>query len=189
MTRYGKIDEANKTISLNLPEGTDLSAITPAVTHTGTEVKINGASFDGSGSFDFTNSETTPLTLTVANSNFDLHTPYKVTITARKSLENYITSYKLGDAEGVINGNSIAITIPYAMDLAAVKPEITISEFASLTAPAALQEGENTYTVTSEDGKVRTYTVTITRTPVATGNRILSFAYLRLQPYHRRHGL
>lgn len=60
VTRYGKIDEANKTISLNLPEGTDLSAITPAVTHTGTEVKINGASFDGSGSFDFTNSETSP---------------------------------------------------------------------------------------------------------------------------------
>ena len=73
---------------------------------------------------DFTNSETSPLTLTVTNSKFDLHTDYKVTITARKSSENHITSYKLGDAEGVINGDSIAITIPYAMDLAAVKPEI-----------------------------------------------------------------
>lgn len=176
-TRYAKIDETNKTISLNLPEGTDLRAITPVVTHTGTEVKINGESFDGSGSFDFTNSEISPLTLTVTNSNFKLHTDYKVTITARKSSENHITSYKLGDAEGVINGDSIAITIPYAMDLAAVKPEITISEFASLTAPAALQEGENTYTVTSEDGNVRTYTVTITRTPVATGTQILSFTY------------
>ena len=51
VTRYGKIDETKKTISLNLPEGTDLRAITPVVTHTGTEVKINGASFDGSGSF------------------------------------------------------------------------------------------------------------------------------------------
>ena len=177
VTRYGKIDETNKTISLNLPEDTDLRAITPVVTHTGTEVKINGASFTGSGSFDFTNSESMPLTLTVTNSNFKLHTDYKVTITARKSSENHITSYKLGDAEGVINGDSIAITIPYAMDLAAVKPEITISEFASLTAPAALQEGENTYTVTSEDGNVRTYTVTITRTPVATGTQILSFTY------------
>lgn len=177
VTRYGKIDETNKTISLNLPEGTDLRAITPVITHTGTEVKINGESFDGSGSFDFTNSESTPLTLTVANSNFDLHTAYKVTITARKSSENYITAYKLGDAEGVINGDSIAITIPYAMDLAAVEPEIAISEFASLTAPAALQEGENTYTVTAEDGKVRTYTVTITRTAVARGRQILSFTY------------
>lgn len=176
-TRYAKIDETNKTISLNLPKGTDLRTITPVVTHTGTEVKINGESFDGSGSFDFTNSETEPLTLTVTNSNFDLRTDYKVTITAQKSSENYITSYKLGDAEGVINGNNIAITIPYAMDLAAVKPEIAVSEVAELTAPASLKEGSNTYTVTSEDGKVRTYTVTITRTAVATGRQILSFTY------------
>ena len=177
VTRYAKIDETDHTISLNLPVGTGLSAITPVVAHTGTEVKINGVSFDGNGSFDFTNSETEPLTLTVTNSNFDLRTDYKVTITAQKSSENYITSYKLGDAEGVIDGDNIAITIPYAMDLAAVTPEIAISEFAAITAPAALQEGENTYTVTAEDGTKRPYTVTITRTPVATGNQILSFAY------------
>lgn len=176
-TRYAKINETNKTISLNLPKGTDLRAITPVVTHTGTEVKINGESFTGSGSFDFTNSESTPLTLTVTNSNFKLHTDYKVTITARKSSENYITAYKLGDAEGVINGNSIAITIPYAMDLAAVERKIAISEFAVLVEPDTLKVGENTYTVTSEDGKVRTYTVTITRTAVARGRQILSFTY------------
>ena len=177
VTRYGKIDETNKTISLNLPEGTDLRAITPVVVHTGTAVTLEGSALDGSTSFDFTNSETTPLTLVVTNSNFALHTDYKVTITARKSAENYITSYKLGDAEGVINGNSIAITIPYAMDLATVEPEIAVSEFAALTAPASLKEGSNTYTVTSEDGSKRTYTVTITRTPVATGRQILSFTY------------
>lgn len=177
VTRYGKIDETNKTISLNLPEGTDLRAITPVVVHTGTAVTLGGSALDGSTSFDFTNSETSPLTLTVANSKFDLHTAYKVTITARKSSENYITSYKLGDAEGVINGNNIAITIPYAMDLAAVKPEIAFSEFAALTAPDALKEGENTYTVTAEDGTEQVYTVTITRTPVATGRQILSFTY------------
>lgn len=176
-TRYAKINETNKTISLNLPEDTDLRAITPVVTHTGTEVKINGESFTGSGSFDFTNSESTPLTLTVNNSNFKLHTDYKVTITARKSSENYITAYKLGDAEGVIDGDNIAITIPYAMDLAAVEPEIAISEFAELVEPDTLKVGENTYTVTSEDGKVRTYTVTITRTAVARGRQILSFTY------------
>lgn len=177
-TRYAKIDETNKTIFLNLPVGTDLSAITPVVVvHTGTAVTINGTDFTGSDSFDFTNSKTEPLPLVVTNSNFDLRTEYKVTITARKSSENYITSYKLGDAEGVINGDSIAITIPYAMDLATVKPEITISEFAALVAPDTLKVGGNTYTVTSEDGSKRTYTVTITRTPVATGRQILSFTY------------
>ena len=177
ITRYAKIDETNHTIFLNLPEGTDLSAITPVITHTGTEVKINGASFTGSGSFDFTNSETSPLTLTVANSNFDMSAEYKVTITAKKSAEKYIASYRIGDAEGAINGDYIAVTIPYATDLAAVTPDISISEFAELTAPAKLQEGENTYTVTAEDGTSRTYTVTITRAAVATGNQILSFSY------------
>ena len=176
-TRYAKIDETNKTIFLNLPEGTDLSAITPVVVHTGTAVTINGTDFTGSDSFDFTNSKTEPLPLVVTNSNFDLRTEYKVTITAKKSSENYITSYKLGDAEGVINGDNIAITIPYAMDLAAVKPEITFSEFAVLVEPDTLKVGENTYTVTSEDGRVRTYTVTITRTAVARGRQILSFTY------------
>lgn len=176
-TRYAKIDETNKTISLNLPEGTDLRAITPVVVHTGTAVTLEGSALDGSTSFDFTNSETTPLTLVVTNSNFALRTEYRVTVTARESSENYITTYKLGDAEGVINGDNIAITIPYAMDLAAVKPEITFSEFAVLVEPDTLKVGENTYTVTSEDGKVRTYTVTITRTAVATGRQILSFTY------------
>lgn len=176
-TRYAKIDETNKTIFLNLPEGTDLSAITPVVVHTGTAVTLEGSALDGSISFDFTNSETTPLTMVVTNSNFALRTEYRVTVTARKSSENYITAYKLGDAEGVIDGDNIAITIPYAMDLAAVEPEITISESAAFTAPDALKEGENTYTVTAEDGTERVYTVTITRTAVATGRQILSFTY------------
>lgn len=177
VTRCGKINETNKTISLNLPEDTDLHAITPVVVHTGTAVTLEGSALDGSTSFDFTNSETTPLTLVVTNSNFALRTEYRVTVTARKSSENHITAYKLGDAEGVIDGDSIAITIPYAMDLAAVKPEITFSEFAVLVEPDTLKVGENTYTVTSEDGKVRTYTVTITRTAVARGRQILSFTY------------
>lgn len=177
VTRYAKINETDHTISLNLPVGTGLSAITPVVVHTGTAVTLGGLALDGSTSFDFTNSETTPLTLVVTNSNFDLRTEYRVTVTARKSSENHITAYKLGDAEGVINGDNIAITIPYAMDLAAVKPEITFSEFAVLVEPDTLKVGKNTYTVTSEDGKVRTYTVTITRTAVARGRQILSFTY------------
>lgn len=171
VTRYAKIDETAKTITLNLPEGTDLSAITPVVTHTGT------ASTMDSGSFDFSGSDTTPLKLTVSNSNFGLSTDYSVTITANKSAENYITAYRIGEAEGVINGDYIAITIPYAENLAVAVPSVTVSEFATLSEPATLKEGDNTYTVTAEDGTTRTYTVTITRAAVATGNQITEFAY------------
>ena len=73
-----------------MPEGTDLSAITPVVVHTGTAVTINGTDFTGSDSFDFTNSKTEPLPLVVTNSNFDLRTEYKVTITAKAHSELYI---------------------------------------------------------------------------------------------------
>lgn len=170
-TRYARIDETAKTIILNLPEGTDLRAITPVVTHTGT------ASTMDSGSFDFSGSDTTPLKLTVSNSNFGLSTDYSVTITANKSAENRILSYKLGDAVGVVGDNVVTIEIPYATDLSALTPEIEISEFAKLSAPESLIVGDNTYTVTAEDGTSRTYTVTITRAAVATGNQILSFSY------------
>ncbi len=171
-TRYARIDQQAHTIKLNLPEGTDLSAITPNIVHTGTETNMD------SGSFNFADSEINPLILTVKNTFFNLTTDYAVTITAKKSEENYITSYKIGEAEGSINGDSIEITVPYATDLAAVMPEIEISEFASLTKqPTSLIEGQNTYVVASESGTERTYTVTISREAVATGNQLLSFSY------------
>ena len=171
-TRYAKIDEEAKTIKLNLPEGTDLTAISPAIEHTGT-----GTNMD-SGTFDFSNSKSTPLTLTVTNRNFDLETKYAVTITAEKSAENYITSYKIGDAVGSIEDGSIAITIPYATDLTTAVPDITISEFATLTqSPDELIVGDNTYIVTAENGEAKTWIVKITREAVATGNSILSFGY------------
>ena len=96
----------------------------------------------------------------VYNSEYELETTYKVTVTAEVSAENDILSYKIGDAVGVIAGNNIAIEIPYATDLASTKPEIEVSEFAAVTAkPAALQVGENRYTVTAANGNKQDYTV------------------------------
>ena len=78
----------------------------------------------------------------------------------------------------MIDGNDIAIEIPYATNLAVTEPEIKVSEFAAVTAkPAALQVGENRYTVTAANGNKQDYTVTITRTPAASGCSILSFKY------------
>ncbi len=168
VTRYGEIDEENKTITLNLPVGTALTSLSPIIEHTGTSTNMDA------GSFDFT----TPQTLTVYNSDYYLTTDYTVTVTAQKSAECDILSYKIGDAVGTISGNAIAITIPYATDLAATEPVIEISEFAELTTkPDAVAVGGNTYTVTAEDGTTKTYTVTVTRTPAAIGNSILSFGY------------
>lgn len=169
-TRYAKIDEDNKSISLNLPKGTDLSSLTPNIVHTGTHTNMDG------GNINFT----TPQQLIVYNSGYGLETAYTVTVTAEESGENRILAYSIDGAEGTIDdaAGTIAITIPYATDLPTADVKIEISEFAQLTeSPAAIAEGENKYTVRAENGSERTYTVTVTRTPAARGNSILSFSY------------
>ena len=176
VTRYGKIDEENGTITLNLPVGTDLTAISPTITHTGTHTNMD------SGTFDFSEGKT--QTLTVYNRTYELERSYTVTITAEASSQNVIESYSIGDAIGTINADAgvVEITIPYAMDLTSAQPEIVISEFATLkSAPDRLSEGDNEYVIAAENGIERTWTVKITRTPAAKGNSILSFRYGSVQ--------
>lgn len=176
VTRYGKIDEENGTITLNLPVGTDLTAIKPTITHTGTHTNMD------SGTFDFSGGKT--QTLTVYNRTYELERSYTVTITAEASSQNAIESYSIGDAIGAINSDTgvVEITIPYATDLVSVQPEIVISEFATLkSAPDGLSEGDNEYVIAAENGVERTWTVKITRTPAAKGNNILSFRYGSVQ--------
>ena len=176
VTRYGKIDEEIGTITLNLPVGTDLTAISPTITHTGTHTNMD------SGTFDFSGGKT--QTLTVYNRTYKLERSYTVTITAEASSQNAIESYSIGDAIGAINSDAgvVEITIPYATNLTSAQPEIVISEFATLkSAPDGLSEGDNEYVIAAENGVERTWTVKITRTPAAKGNNILSFRYGSVQ--------
>lgn len=176
VTRYGKIDEENGTITLNLPVGTDLTAISPTITHTGTHTNMD------SGTFDFSGGKT--QTLTVYNRTYKLERSYTVTITAEASSQNAIESYSIGDAIGAINSDAgvVETTIPYATNLTSAQPEIVISEFATLkSAPDGLSEGDNEYVIAAENGVERTWTVKITRTPAAKGNNILSFRYGSVQ--------
>ena len=168
-TRYAAIDQEKHTITLNLPYNTPLTGLKPIIEHTGTSTNMDGQTLN------FSDGKSKTLTLT--NSTFGLATEYNVTVTNHESDENRILSYKIGDAVGTINGDKISITVPYAEDLTKAKADIEYSEFAKITAPSALKEGTNSYTVTSESGKPHKYTVTITRAAVATGNQILSFRY------------
>ena len=169
-TRYATIDQENYTITLNLPVDTDLTNLKPIIEHTGTKTSMDGQTLN------FSDGQSKKLMLT--NSTFGLITEYNVTVTNHESDENRILSYKIGDAVGTINGDKISITVPYAEDLTKAKADIEYSEFAKITTqPTALQYGANSYTVTSQSGQTRNYTVTITRAAVATGNSILSFRY------------
>lgn len=170
------VDGSNGTIKLNLPVGTALTSLSPKVDYAGEGLyyTVNGQRSDQTEKIDFTQK----IGLVVYSTKYGTEATYDVSVTAEKSAENDILSYKIGDAVGTISGSSVSITIPYATDLTTAEPEITVSEFAEVTQkPAELQVGENHYTVTAENGAEQDYIVTITRTPVATGRQIKSFRY------------
>ena len=169
-------DGSNGTIKLNLPVGIDLTSLSPEVDYAGEGFyyTVDDQRSDKTEEIDFTKK----IGLVVYNTEYETEATYDVFVTAEKSVENDILSYKIGDAVGTISGSSVSITIPYATDLTTAEPEITVSEFAKVTQkPAELQVGENHYTVTAENGAEQDYIVTITRTPVATGRQIKSFRY------------
>lgn len=170
------VNGSDGTIKLNLPVGTALTSLSPKVDYAGEGFyyTVNGQRSDQTEKIDFTQT----IGLVVYSTKYGTEATYDVSVTAEKSAENDILSYKIGDAVGTISGNNVSITIPYATDLTTAEPEITVSEFAEVTQkPAELQDGENHYTVTAKNGAEQDYIVTITRTPVATGRQIKSFRY------------
>ena len=167
-------DSSDGSIVLNLPYGTDLSHISPVVDYAGEGYyfTVDGIRAEDGVPIDFTKD----VRLVVYNTAFGVETVYEVTLTANKSSENSILSYRIGSVEGNIDGDTISITVPYATDLSKVDPVIEVSEFASLTGiPAQLVEGVNEYVVTAEDGATRTITVIITRAEISSAKNILSF--------------
>ena len=170
------VDGSNGTIKLNLPVGTALTSLSPKVDYAGEGFyyTVDGQRSDQTEKIDFTKE----IGLVVYNTEYETEARYDVSVTAEKSAENDILSYKIGDAVGTISGSSVSITIPYATDLTTAEPDIVFSEFATLkSAPDGLSEGDNEYVIAAENGVERTWTVKITRTPVATGRQITSFRY------------
>jgi autotransporter-associated beta strand protein len=78
-----------------------------------------------------------------------------------------------------MTGTSIRATVPYATDVTALAPSITVPADAAV-APASGAARDftkaQTYTVTGKDGSRKSYTVTVTKAPVANGKSILTFA-------------
>lgn len=168
--RAAKIEEG--AVTLNLPVGTDLTALAPTLDYAGDGYYylVNGERT--SGPIDCTKS----VELVITNTAYEAEARYSVNVTAEKSGENAILSYVLAGVEGTISGDAISLEIPYSTDLASAVPEISISEFAALTeAPEHPAEGANTYVVTAENGDARTYTATITRTKASNDCKLLSF--------------
>jgi hypothetical protein len=171
--------EGKYPILITVPDGQTLNNLIPVITHTG--FSIGNPDWSGSsgtqiaGVTDFRNSETTPVEYTVQ----DWVTPsagsktYAVTVrnadTGGDSIE--ITGFYFKDplAAGIINenDNTIAVIVPSTTNTTNLVPTVY---FKGMTINPGSDRANNfngpvIYTVTGINGKTRSYTVTVTKTP------------------------
>jgi len=156
------ITEASKVVSTSVPNGTDISALTPAI-----EVSAK-ASVSPSGTQDF-NSPVT-YTITAEDGSTSL---YRASVMVMASDAKQIVSFVFTagdnntlkeDASGEINENekTIAISVPNGTDITALVPTLELPENATVD-PTDEQDFTEpvTYTVTAEDGSTVEYEVSV----------------------------
>lgn len=180
-TYEATVDQANKKISLTLPERlkTDNVLGEVTVTHTGTSVELQ----DASGAV--LSGETTALNqlkkVHIADTVYNQTADYTVEITWVKSSECKILSFKLGSYEGTIDeqNHSVTIKIPYGKDISSLTSTVTVSDHATYVRTGDTAgwtfDTPVTYQVTAEDGTSQLYTVTAVQADVSESCEMTSF--------------
>ena len=157
----GTIDEQNHSVTIKIPYGKDISSLTPTVTVSdhATYVRTGDAAGWTFG---------TPVTyqVTAEDGTSQLYTVTAVQADVTESCE--MTSFKIGNSEGVIDqaAGTVTVTVPADTNLSIVTPVIGIPEGAKVSpASGEMVDLTNpvTYTVTGISGDTKTYTVTATK--------------------------
>jgi hypothetical protein len=154
----GIINAGNRTISVTVPYGTDVTSLVPTIAHTGESI-----SPDSGVSRDFTS----PVTYTVtAEDTTTLE--WKVTVTVAPSTAKAITAFRFNGfdppAIGVIDPDNLIISVTvYGRDITNLAPAITHTGKSISPASGVPQNFTSpvTYTVTAEDGNTAEWTVTV----------------------------
>jgi hypothetical protein len=163
----GIIDEAANTISVSVPFGTNLGALTATFNTSGAGVKV-GTTPQKSGITANNFSAPVIYTITAADGST---ADYAVTVTAAGNSAKALSAYALARVTGIINesGKTISLTLPSGTDLTALIATFTTTG-ASVTVGSTLQKSGTTannfaspvnYTVTASDGSTATYRVTV----------------------------
>jgi len=164
----GTVDESARTISVILPNGTDLTTLVPTFTTTGAAVTVAGApQTSGSTVID----GTSPLLYTVTAADGSKST-YTVNVSAASTAEKAITAYSLAGVGGTVNesANTISVIMPNGTSVTGLVATFTTTG-ATVKVGTAVQASGVTansfpvpviYTVTAADGTSRIYTVTVT---------------------------
>ncbi len=163
-TYDGVIDETNHSITVKVPYGKDISGLTPEVTVSDHAKYVRS---DGAWKFD------KPVTYVVTAEDGATQQTYTVTVLEADLSESCeMTSFKVGNAYGVIDQDAGTVTVTVSTDtnLSMVKPVIGLPEGAKVS-PASEElvdfTGPVKYTVTGTTGNTKEYTVTLTKTEAA----------------------
>ncbi|MDD5674700.1 MAG: hypothetical protein PHC61_11090 [Chitinivibrionales bacterium] len=180
----GIINEATKTVNINVPYGTNVTALIPTFTTTGASVKA-GATIQTSGTT--ANNFTTPVTYTVTAANGSTQ-DYIVTVTVSINTAKALTGFSFANpaATGTINeaAKTVSITLPFGTNVAALIPTF-ITTGASVKVGSTVQASgvtannfiaPVTYTVTAADGSTQDYKVTVT-VSVNTAKTLTGFSF------------
>ena len=161
----GVINESTHTIAVTVPYGTNVTALTPTITHTGASISPTGAQ-------NFTN----PVTYTVTAADATTQA-YVVTVTIAPNPAKAITAFSFTSpaATGVINESThtIAVTVPYGTNVTALVASFTTTGVSVKVGTTTQVSGTTpnnftnpvTYTVTAADATTQAYVVTVTIAP------------------------
>ncbi|MBR2567113.1 MAG: S-layer homology domain-containing protein [Paenibacillus sp.] len=175
----GTVNESAKTIALTVPYGTDVTALVPAITHTGASVTPSSGSAQ-----NFTN----PVTYTVTAADGTTQN-YTVSVTVKPNPAKAITSFAFNGLTPAVTGTvneaakTVTLTVPFGTDVTALVPTITHTGASVSPNSNDAQDFTNpvTYTVTAADGTTQQYEVTVT-VAANPAKAITDFAFNGLTP-------
>jgi hypothetical protein len=156
----GTVNEGTHTVALTVPFGTNVTALVPTITITGSSVSpLSGIAHNF----------TTPQTYTVMAADAS-HQDYLVTVTmatnTAKSISTFVFHALSPAVIGTVNEgtHTVALTVPFGTNVTALVPTITItgSSVSPLSGIAHNFTTPQTYTVTAADASHQDYLVTVT---------------------------
>ncbi len=170
----GIINESAQTITVTLPNKTNVTALVATFSTAGVSAKV-GTTLQTSGST--ANNFTSPVAYVVTAVDGSKAT-YTVTVAIAPSSSNVMSSYSFAGytgALGVVNeaAKTIAVTVPYGTNVAALVATFTTTGNSvkvgtnSQTSTATVNDFTSpvAYIVTAADGSMATYTVTVAIAP------------------------
>jgi hypothetical protein len=166
----GVINEAAKTITVNVPYGTDVTGMSATASHTGASICPDPAT---------AKSYADPVSYTVKAADGSTAV-YTVTVNTASDTAKAITGFSITgpvSATGVINevAKTITVNVPYGTDVTGMAATASHTGASISPNPATPQNyaGPVTYTVKAADGSTAVYTVTVNQRPGITVSGII----------------